>query len=160
MENRLQSVLVYLRQDDELLLGYKKRGHGMGNYNGAGGKLLDGETAEDAARRECKEEFGIDVKSLQPVGLLHFFQEPHIDEASDQDVTVFLCSEWEGEPVESEELAPQWFKLDSIPYDRMWADDPHWLPQVLAGKAVEGTFHFDGDYNLVTWDLKETEPWQ
>lgn len=25
-------------------------------------------------------------------------------------------------------MRPQWFDLDSIPYDDMWADDLHWLP--------------------------------
>jgi 8-oxo-dGTP diphosphatase len=36
-----------------------------------------------------------------------------------------------------------WVPVDGIPYDRMWADDAHWLPLMLAGKRFSGRFLFD-----------------
>jgi hypothetical protein len=45
-------------------------------------------------------------------------------------------------------MRPQWFKLDAIPYEMMWADDKDWLPLVLGGKKIEADFYF-GDNNQV-----------
>ena len=59
-----------------------------------------------------------------------------------QDVHVFLAKSWKGEPEESEEMLPQWFKISSIPYQEMWDDDKMWLPHVLAGKKLEADFIF------------------
>jgi len=34
-------------------------------------------------------------------------------------------------------------------FDKMWSDDPLWLPHVLAGKQVRATFAFgEGDITL------------
>jgi hypothetical protein len=32
-----------------------------------------------------------------------------------------------------------------MPYDRMWADDEHWMPRLLAGERFRGWFEFDAD---------------
>ncbi len=65
-------------------------------------------------------------------------------------VHAYTCTDWEGEPSESDEMAPQWFKLKDIPYAQMWQDDPHWLPLVLKGKKVSGTFEFDAENNMLS----------
>ena len=58
-------TLCFVRKDDKILLGMKKRGFGKGKYNGFGGKKEDNETIHDAAIRELREESGIltNVKS-------------------------------------------------------------------------------------------------
>ena len=63
----------------------------------------------------------------------------------DRFVSVFVSERWEGKPAESEEMAPEWFALDKIPYEKMWVDDTFWLPQVLAGKTINAAFHFSND---------------
>jgi hypothetical protein len=52
-------------------------------------------------------------------------------------------AEWSGEPSESEEVRPQWYPIDKLPFDAMWVDDPHWVPLVLAGKKIKARFLFD-----------------
>jgi hypothetical protein len=74
---------------------------------------------------------------------------------SDMQVHVFLCTQWEGEPVETEEMAPRWFKISDIPFSAMWQDDEYWLPQVLAGKSVQGVFTFDRQDNMLAHDVRE-----
>jgi len=64
-------------------------------------------------------------------------------------VHAFLATRWEGEPAESREMVPAWFAFDEIPYDRMWQDDPHWLPRVLAGERLRGRFVFAEDNETV-----------
>ena len=43
--------LVFVLDRGKILLGFKKRGFGSGWWNGFGGKVNQGETIEDGARR-------------------------------------------------------------------------------------------------------------
>jgi hypothetical protein len=42
------------------------------------------------------------------------------------------------------DLGGCWYSFLDIPYKNMWADDRYWMPNVLAGRYVEGHFLFDG----------------
>ena len=44
-------TLAFVTQKDKVLLGLKKKGFGMGRWNGFGGKVEKGETIEEAAKR-------------------------------------------------------------------------------------------------------------
>lgn len=132
-------TLALVRDGGRVLLGRKKRGFGIGKWNGFGGKVEPGETFEEAARRELREEAGIGVDMMLSVGRLSFSFEGGDPEL---DVHVFEARSVIGEPVESEEMAPAWFEESAIPFGEMWADDEHWLPLLLAGKRFAGSFHF------------------
>ena len=56
-------TLVLLREANRVLLGMKKRGFGVGKWNGFGGKLEQGETVLEAAAREVREECGFTVNT-------------------------------------------------------------------------------------------------
>ena len=129
----------------QVLLGRKKKGLGMGNIVGLGGKLESGETAVDAAVREIEEESGLVVtaSALTELGSLTYLF-PHREEWS-QESTVFVCEEWSGTPRESDELNPVWFDVATLPVEEMWDDARHWLPGVLAGVPVRATFTFGAD---------------
>ena len=71
---------------------------------------------------------------------------------------VYLTSKWEGEPTESEEMAPRWFKINEIPYDEMWEDDRFWLPKVLSGETVEADFLFNKNQVLLEHEIQVTRP--
>lgn len=153
------AVICFPRRErashEEVLLIRKKRGIGAGLYNGPGGKLEPGETAREAARRETREEVGLTVTDLRVGGDLHFVfgTDPFMD------VRVFLTRSVRGTPRESAEADPEWVRVENVPYDRMWADDRHWLPHVLAGKCVTGRFYFDAEGDtLRTWTLDVRDP--
>ena len=133
----------------EVLLGRKKHGLGAGNFVGPGGKLEPGESAVDAAVREVLEEAGVVVAAsdLEPRGLLSYFF-PY-REAWSQESSVFVCRIWRGEPTRSDELDPEWFPLERVPYDQMWDDARRWLPGVLAGASVRRSFVFGEDLATV-----------
>ena len=44
-----------------------------------------------------------------------------------------MTDAWKGDPVESEEMRPQWFTPEIIPFQEMWPDDIFWLPKVIEG---------------------------
>lgn len=140
------ATLVFLRDGSQILLAMKKRGFGAGRWNGVGGKVEPGETLLEAARREAKEEIGIDLKDQTKVAHINFY---FPDGSPDWLVHVFESRDWSGNPVESEEMAPQWFHTDDIPYYEMWSDDEHWLPHILKGKKLIGHFNFDETEQLV-----------
>jgi mutator protein MutT len=138
------TTLCFLVKEKEILLAIKKRGHGEGKWNGVGGKLDLGETPVDAAKREAQEEIGVTPLELEKVGeITSFSPNVPIEKRFDQIIHVFLCRSWEGEPTESEEMLPKWYSQDELPFQKMWPDDPFWLPLVLAGKKVKGDFSFD-----------------
>lgn len=144
-----QVTLCFLIRDNEVLLAMKKRGFGKGKWNGTGGKPNDRETLEETAIRETVEEIAVTPKSLQQVATLNFYfpAEPE-DNNWNQEVYVYLAKEWDGEPSETEEMAPKWFKIEEIPYDEMWSDDRYWLPKVLNGSFIKADFAFNNDQSL------------
>ena len=143
------STLLFLIKKEEgvisdICLAMKKRGFGKGRYNGVGGKVEDGETIEDAVRREAEEEIGVKAGPLLKCAELTFIF-PH-ESSFDQLVHVYFTDVWQGEIQESEEMAPDWYKVDGIPYQMMWPDDIFWLPKVLDGNHLRARFVFaEGD---------------
>jgi len=145
-------TIVFLLRDDEVCLGMKKRGFGVGLWNGTGGKVLEGEIPEDAAKREAKEEFGVDLIDLKDMGKIFFIYKDGMELES----SIYVCRKWKGEPVEGEEMSPKWFKTDNLPYDSMWSDDKLWLHKTLEGKKIEANFYFNEDgKSIKKFDIKE-----
>lgn len=127
----------------------KKRGFGAGRWNGVGGKLNEGETIEQAVIRETQEEVSVDVQEydLQKVAEL-VFTFPYRPDFN-QLVHVFITKVWSGEPLESEEMKPEWYNVGHIPFDSMWPDDKFWVPHMVEGKFIKGAFTFgEGDVIL------------
>jgi 8-oxo-dGTP diphosphatase/2-hydroxy-dATP diphosphatase len=140
MATKKPLTLCIIHDHPKVLLGMKKRGFGAGHWNGFGGKLNDGETIEEAARRELLEEAGIEPISMVKKGIIEFeFQnDPKILE-----VHIFHVTSFKGEAIETEEMKPQWFFIDEIPFKEMWSDDIYWMPYLLKGKKFKGRFLFD-----------------
>jgi 8-oxo-dGTP pyrophosphatase MutT (NUDIX family) len=65
----LLSGCALINEQEELLLLFKKKHQ---YYEFPGGKVEEGETLEETAKRECKEELGVDVTLLQYIGYENF----------------------------------------------------------------------------------------
>jgi|SRR5687767_5448283 len=147
-------TLCLVVRGGSLLLGMKKRGFGAGRWNGFGGKVEAGESIEDGARRELREEAGIEASSLAMIGMLTFVFE---GDPVALEVHVFRTDAFAGEPAETEEMRPAWFAFDRIPFDDMWLDDRYWLPHALDGKRVRGLFRFEGHDRIIDHELEVTD---
>ncbi len=133
-------TLCVIHKGEQVLLGMKKRGFGAGRWNGFGGKLEAGETIEQAALREVREEVGLELLDLKELGVIEFdFEsEPKILE-----VHIFKATSYKGEPIETEEMRPEWFNISEIPFKQMWSDDGLWFPYLLENKKFAAKFLFD-----------------
>lgn len=147
-------TLCLLHQHPRILLGMKKRGFGAGRWNGFGGKVQEGETIEQAATREFTEEAGIEVQNMSRRGVLEFRFHDKPDDVLE--VHIFHSAEFLGEPVEGEEMKPEWWPVDQIPFQDMWPDDVHWFPLFLAGKTFKGTFLFGPGDAVLEYSLEES----
>ncbi|XP_041736534.2 7,8-dihydro-8-oxoguanine triphosphatase isoform X2 [Coregonus clupeaformis] len=147
-------TLVLVVQPGRVLLGMKKRGFGAGKWNGFGGKVQSGETIEEAARRELQEESGLTVDALDKIGNIKF---EFIGETELLDVHVFRADNYNGEPTESDEMRPQWFDSDKIPFSQMWVDDVLWFPLMLQKKKFLGYFKFLGHDLIIDHKLEEVD---
>jgi len=142
------AVLCYVVRGGRVLLIEKRRGFGAGKLNAPGGRVEPGESPERAAVRECEEETGLRPSRLRRAGVLEFYSrggEP------DWVVHVFVASDFSGEARPSDEAVPRWYPVSALPYDRMWEDDRHWLPYVLAGGVVRARFGYDPSYSRLLW---------
>ena len=57
-----EETLCFLTNNDKILLAMKKRGFGVGKWNGVGGKIKKEESIEQAVQRETKEEIMVDCR--------------------------------------------------------------------------------------------------
>jgi len=127
LSNDGQKILLHLRQNT----GYQD-----GKWDTAASGHVDaGESAKQAACRECKEEIGIDVeeKDLEFAHLAHHLSESKLDRTYYH--IYFIVTEYEGVPaiMEPEKAVfLEWFELSKLPDNMVpcrkiaidaWCDD-------------------------------------
>ena len=156
-----QATLCFLirggQGDKELLLAMKKKGFGQGRWNGVGGRFVVNKDKNifNTVIRELKEEIGVEVKNIERVAILNFYHPylPDIREKAWQ-VHAFFARSWEGEPKESEEMKPKWFKINEIPFNEMWLDRKFWLSRVLSGEKLKAKFFYKEDEIISSHNIK------
>lgn len=134
----------------QVLLGLKKRGFGVGRWNGFGGKVLPAENAEQAALRELEEETGYESGELKDVVLKKvgeikytFRDKPDLKLL----MHIYLIDDFNFDAKETEEMKPQLFDFNNLPLDEMWSGDKDWLPLILKGEKIFAEYQFDTPEN-------------
>ena len=145
-----KATLCYIVKNGKILLIRKKQGFGAGKLNAPGGKINDGESLKECIVRELIEEMGVTPHKPELLAEIEFFN----DNVPEWHVYVFRSNDYSGTPKETEEAKPQWFSLEEIPYDEMWADDKVWLPLFLEGKRLKARFYFENDWkNMANYEI-------
>ncbi|KAJ2605957.1 hypothetical protein EV177_006038 [Coemansia sp. RSA 1804] len=128
----------------QVLLGLKKRGMGVGLWNGFGGKIELGETFEEGAHRELKEECGLSARAMKHVGVLLMKRK----DGSLMTIYVYTAHGVSGCIAESDEMEPKWFDVSELPYDGAYKEARLWWPAMLSGKAFVARFVFSHPDNI------------
>lgn len=106
-------LAVMVIKDGKVLLGKRKNTHGAGEYAFPGGKLEWWESFEECAKRETREEAGIEIENIRFLRLLNFkLYKKHF-------VDVGVLADWKsGEPqvCEPEKCEGwEWYDIDKLP---------------------------------------------
>jgi len=133
-------TLVFLTRGEAVLLleGAPTKRRWAGKLNGLGGHVEAGETIWQAARREVKEECGLEVTSLALRAVIHITL-PHPPGIV---IFVFVGTAPEDQvPQPSVEGIPRWVSLHALAGLPLVDDLPLLLPRVLApGPLVYGHY--------------------
>jgi 8-oxo-dGTP diphosphatase len=109
----------------------------QGKWNGLGGKLEPGETPEECAIREIKEESGLDVSSPLLKGVLTF---PAFANDEDWYAFVFVARQFTGELIDSPEGRLAWIEDDDLLALNLWEGDRIFLPWLDRPGFFSGKF--------------------
>lgn len=104
-KSQLKGCGVLVVQDGKILAGTRIERGGRGKLCGPGGHIDEGETPEQAARREAFEEFGIECQELTSLGTL-----------KNGTSAIFLCQKFRGTPTtdEVEMTEAQWLTIEEL----------------------------------------------
>ena len=137
------ATLCYVRRENKTLMVHRiKKENDMhqGKWNGLGGKLEPGETPEECAIREIREESGLEVKHLVLKGLLTF---PLFAKNEDWYAFVYVVDQVEGDLIDSPEGILEWVDNEKILELNLWEGDHIFLPWLERSGFFSAKFVYD-----------------
>jgi 8-oxo-dGTP pyrophosphatase MutT (NUDIX family) len=153
MKIKIKSTHCFLVKNDKVLLGMKKRGFGEGKWNGIGGKKdKKDKNIVDTFIRETEEEIKVTPLNYKLMAKIKFLWEATPE--WNQVAYVFVTTKWKGKIQETEEERPKWWQKNKLPFDKMWEDDPSWLPFVLSGHFVKAKYLFGKNGKIKEFKIK------
>ena len=132
LDGEVQAAAVIVVRSGKILAGQRADNEGL---CGPGGKVEQGEDAEEAANREAYEEFCINTRSLFPIGKY----EPSSRDY--KDTKIFLCIDFDGEPrPDGEELlSAEWYSIEQLFMEPLFPPFRQSL-ELLLNELEEGAF--------------------
>lgn len=112
-------VVVIVIRDDYVLLGKRKNSHGQGEWGFPGGHLEYGEDEKYCAKREVKEETGLEIDNLRIDPYTDDMFNTHLPDGKHY-VTLYVIADYVGgeaqvmEPDKCEKW--DWFAFDDLPH--------------------------------------------
>lgn len=141
---------VLVIRNGKILTGTRIERAGNGRICGPGGHIEAGETPEEAARREAREEFGITCHELTPLGVQ--------DGDPGSRSAIFVCTSFSGTPQTDEEemTDPRWLSPEEIKRHDVFPPFLQSLELIAVNKSAGGNemepftiFKADDDKHLV-----------
>lgn len=126
-------VGVMILKDGKVLLGQRKNTHGVGEYANTGGHVEHLESLVETAKRETREEAGIEIKNVRFLCLINLKEY-----APKHYIDIGMIADWESgepqvlEPDKRESWA--WYDLDDLPQP-MFASSPLYIQAYKTGRT-------------------------
>lgn len=123
----IRVVAAVIRKDDKIFATQRGYGELKGGWEFPGGKIEEGETPQEALKREIEEELDTEISVGELIDTIEY-DYPNFHLSMD----CFWCEIVEGKLVLKEHEAARWL-------DRKTMDDVEWLPAdvTLVGKIKE-----------------------
>ena len=134
------ATLCYVRRAGKTLMIHRvKKANDMhqGKWNGLDGKLEPGETPEECAIREIREESGLQAKNLTFKGMITF---PGFANEEDWYTYIFVVNDFEGELIESAEGNLKWIDDNQLLTLNLWPGDRVFIPWLEQPGFFSGKF--------------------
>jgi len=94
----------------------------------------------------------VNEKDLQQIGLIDF---EWVGNPVLHEVHVFKATKFHGIPSETEEMKPQWYSQENIPYDDMWLDDKVWHPFLFNNTQFRAYFLFRKNTEILSHTIRD-----
>jgi 8-oxo-dGTP diphosphatase len=139
------ATLCYVmdKKNNKTLMIYrnkKKNDYHEGKWNGLGGKFEPGESPEECAIREIKEEAGLIVKNPHLHGFITF---PMFDKVEDWYVFIFTADEFEGKLIDSNEGKLEWISNEMLTSLNLWDGDKIFIEWLFQDKFFSAKFNYE-----------------
>lgn len=139
---QLATLCYVLNKNKTLMLHRikKKNDYHEGKWNGLGGKFEHGETPEECAIREVKEESGLLIRNPRLHGFITF---PMFDGKKDWYVFLFTAHQFEGELIDSHEGNLEWIPNEKLLDLNLWEGDKIFIPWLKQNKFFSAKFIYE-----------------
>jgi 8-oxo-dGTP diphosphatase len=118
----------------------KENDYHLGKWNGLGGKFEQGESPEECAIREIKEESGLTVNNITMKGFITF---PMFDGKEDWYVFLFVSDKYEGKLIDSAEGNLAWIPNEKLMEINLWDGDKIFIPWLFKDKFFSAKFNYE-----------------
>jgi|SRR5690606_910525 len=132
-ENQVKvGVGLLIFKDGKVLMGRRLNAHGGGEFCGPGGHLEFGESVEDCARRETKEEAGIEIDNLRKLCVTNMrgYKGRHY-------IDIGVIADWKSGEVQNLEPHKRdgwdWYDVDDLP-EPLFGVDPIYFEAIKTGQ--------------------------
>jgi len=137
------ATLCYVIDNNKTLMLHrikKKNDVHEGKWNGLGGKFEHGESPEECAIREVKEESGLLIKKPKMHGFITF---PMFDGKKDWYVFLFTAKEFKGELIDSNEGKLEWIPNNKLLELNLWEGDKIFIPWLMQNRFFSAKFVYE-----------------
>ena len=137
---KLYNMIMICRGDEVLVLD--RAASDWPGLTFPGGHVEPGESFSDSAVREAREETGLDVKSVEPCGVVHWAA-PSGDRYVEY---LYKATDFSGEMLDgTDEGKIFWMRRDELEKsDRLSPNFRHYLPVFFGDRFTEAFFEWDG----------------